>query len=83
MVNSAAYGFSQRRKRVYILARRNANWELSERLTSGIMSRAFPFNPVGNISYIDIPKDPFVATKDFNSEGSKTSPFFRCRCDGR
>ncbi len=75
VVNSAAYGFSQRRKRVYILARSNANWELSERLTSGIMSRAFPFNPVGNISYVDIPKDPFVATKDFNSEGSKTSPF--------
>ena len=75
VVNSAAYGFSQRRKLVYILARRNANWELSERLTSGIMSRAFPFNPVGNISYVDIPKDPFVATKDFNSEGSKTSPF--------
>ena len=75
VVNSAAYGFSQRRKRVYILARRNSNWELSERLTSGIMSRAFPFNPVGNISYVDIPKDPFVATKDFNSEGSKTSPF--------
>ena len=75
VVNSAAYGFSQRRKRVYILARRNANWELSERLTSGIMSRAFPFNPVGNISYVDIPKNPFVATKDFNSEGSKTSPF--------
>ena len=72
VVNSAAYGFSQRRKRVYILARRNANWELSERLT---MSRAFPFNPVANISYVDIPKDPFVATKDFNSEGSKTSPF--------
>lgn len=75
VVNSAAYGFSQRRKRVYILARRNANWKLSERLTSGIMSRAFPFNPVGNISYVDIPKDPFVATKDFNSERSKTSPF--------
>lgn len=75
VVNSAAYGFSQRRKRVYILARRNANWELLERLTSGIMSRAFPFNPVGNISYVDIPKDPFVATKDFNSERSKTSPF--------
>ena len=75
VVNSAAYGFSQRRKRVYILARRNANWELSERLTSGIMSRAFPFNLVGNISYVDIPKDPFVATKDFNSERSKTSPF--------
>ena len=75
VVNSAAYGFSQRRKRVYILARRNANWELSKRLTSGIMSRAFPFNPVGNISFVDIPKDPFVATKDFNSERSKTSPF--------
>lgn len=75
VVNSAAYGFSQRRKRIYILARRNANWVLSERLTSGIMSRAFPFNPVGNISYVDIPKDPFVATKDFNSERSKTSPF--------
>lgn len=75
VVNSAAYGFSQRRKRVYILARRNTNWKLSERLTSGIMSRAFPFNPVGNISYVDIPKDPFVATKDFNSERSKTSPF--------
>ena len=75
VVNSAAYGFSQRRKRVYILARRNANWVLSERLTSGIMSRAFPFNPVGNISYVDIPKDPFIATKDFNSERSKTSPF--------
>ncbi len=75
VVNSAAYGFSQRRKRVYILARRNANWELSARLFSGIMSRAFPFNPMGKISYIDIPKDPFVTTKEFNSERSKTSPF--------
>ena len=75
VVNSAAYGFSQRRKRVYILARRNVNWELSERLTAGIMSQSFPFNPVGNISYINIPKDPFVATKNFNSEKSKTSPF--------
>lgn len=77
VINSAEYGFSQRRKRVYILARfTGEEWRLDQQISSGLMARAFPIEePCAEaISYVDIPADPYVATRDFN-KGGKASPF--------
>lgn len=74
VVNSAEYGFSQRRKRIYIYAQRNAEWNLSDRLFGGVMSGAFPAVAKGKVHSLTIPPDPFDASQGFNS-GGKTSPF--------
>ena len=76
VVNSAEYGFPQRRKRVYIFAERNADWTIETRLQDGIMSRAFPMEVPGeeNIREVFVPEDPYDASENFNLTG-KTSPF--------
>lgn len=76
VVNSAEYGFSQRRKRVYIFAERNADWTIETRLQDGVMSRAFPMEAPGeeNIREVFVPEDPYDASENFNLTG-KTSPF--------
>lgn len=81
VVNSAEYGFSQRRKRIYIFAERNASWDLEMRLTDGVMSRAFPMVAPAEeeIRTIRIPADPYDASKSFNLVG-KVSPFLDAGC---
>lgn len=76
VVNSAEYGFPQRRKRVYIFAERNADWTIETRLQDGVMSRAFPIEAPGeeNIREVFVPEDPYDASENFNLTG-KTSPF--------
>ena len=77
VINSAEYGFSQRRKRTYILARfTGEEWNLTEQLSSGLMAQAFPIETpeADSIAYVDVPADPYVATRDFN-KGGKASPF--------
>ncbi len=74
VVNSAEYGFPQRRKRVYILAERNVKWDLKKRLLHGAMASAFPMEAPEAVSYVDIPADPYVASQSFNV-GGKISPF--------
>lgn len=76
VVNSAEYGFPQRRKRVYIFAERNADWTIETRLQNGVMSRAFPMEAPGeeNIREVFVPEDPYDASENFNLTG-KTSPF--------
>lgn len=76
VVNSAEYGFPQRRKRVYIFAERNADWTIKTRLQNGVMSRAFPMEAPGeeNIREVFVPEDPYDASENFNLTG-KTSPF--------
>ncbi|MCR5393170.1 MAG: DNA (cytosine-5-)-methyltransferase [Olsenella sp.] len=74
VVNSAEYGFPQRRKRVYILAERNTQWDLKERLLNGVMASAFPIEAPESVSYIDIPADPYVVSQSFNV-GGRLSPF--------
>lgn len=79
VVNSAEYGFPQRRKRVYIFAERNAEWNIRTRLLDGVMSRALPMddpNP-DEVNAVVIPKDPYDASEGFN-KGGKTSPFKEC-----
>lgn len=76
VVNSAEYGFPQRRKRVYIFAERNAGWTIETRLQDGVMSRAFPMEAPGEESTreVFVPEDPYDASENFNLTG-KTSPF--------
>ena len=75
VVNSAEYGFPQRRKRVYIYAERDAkDWDLLSRLSDGVMAGALPImEPVG-ARKVSIPKDAYVATQEFNANGG-ASPF--------
>ena len=70
VVNSAEYGYPQRRKRVYIFAERIAEeWDLEKRLSDGVMARALPIKPVVTTSKVSIPKDAYVATQKFNLSG--------------
>ncbi|WP_321970883.1 DNA (cytosine-5-)-methyltransferase [Paratractidigestivibacter sp.] len=87
VINSGEYGFPQRRKRTYILARLTGeDWNLSERLTSGVMAEAFPIEQPEEINYVDIPEDPYEATQSFNKGArAKVSPFMEAGImqDGR
>ncbi len=77
VVNSAEYGFPQRRKRVYMLARlKGEEWDLDARLTQGTLARAFPVRPVRpeDVAHVDVPEDPYVASQRFNL-GAAASPF--------
>jgi DNA-cytosine methyltransferase len=74
VVNSAEYGFPQRRKRIYIYAERNACWGATEHLTRGVMATAFPMNPPKQVDRVNIPLDPYEASQSFN-QGGKATPF--------
>lgn len=77
VVNSAEYGFPQRRKRTYIFACRTEDaWDLDRRLVDGLMAQAFPIvEPAPEeLGHVEVPSDPFVVTRDFN-RGGKASPF--------
>lgn len=76
VVNSAEYGFPQRRKRVYIYAELTSdNWNLEDRISSGILSAALPIVKPEAFSEVDIPGDPYIVTQSFNVGGKGKSPF--------
>lgn len=76
VINSAEYGFPQRRKRVYIYAELTSdNWNLKERVSSGILSSALPIAEPKTFSEFSIPSDPYEATRTFNVDGRGKSPF--------
>ena len=75
VVNSAEYGFPQRRKRVFIYAEKDAgDWNLEYRLTDGVIGRALPMKVPEKTSRVLIPDDAYLATQEFNV-GGKYSPF--------
>lgn len=77
VVNSAEYGASQRRKRVYIYAELTSQtWELEERLQDGVLAKALPIKDIDTICSFEIPNDPYETTKSFNI-GGKRSPFLK------
>lgn len=77
VVNSAEYGASQRRKRVYIYAELTPQtWELEERLQDGVLAKALPIKDIDTIHSFEIPNDPYETTKSFNI-GGKRSPFLK------
>lgn len=75
VVNSAEYGFPQRRKRVFIYAERDAGeWDLAHRIRHGLMAKALPIHEPMSYGELEIPEDPYVITREFNV-GGKASPF--------
>lgn len=75
VVNSAAYGFSQRRKRVYIFAVYNAKeWNLQEYASSGVLASAFPIKAPENIKEFRISSDTLHISENFGM-GLNKSPF--------
>ncbi len=75
VVNSAEYGFPQRRKRVYIYAEKDApTWGLPERARTGVMSSAFPVEVPEGARELDLQRDPYEITQAFSLAGKK-SPF--------
>ena len=81
VVNSAEYGFPQRRKRVYIYAEKDAVWDVEGRLVDGVMARALPIAELDGIGHVAIGDDPYEITNSWPA--SKVSPFMEagCCCD--
>ena len=76
VVNSAEYGFPQRRKRVYIFAELDAGeGNLVERIEHGVISSALPMLEAEKFETIDLPRDPYEVTQTFNVGGKGKSPF--------
>jgi len=80
VINAADYGMPQRRRRVYIFARRFAPVSSPENviLRDGIFARAFPVLDVAEIRRFSIPSDPYRASQDFGAP--KVSPFGTAGC---
>jgi DNA (cytosine-5)-methyltransferase 1 len=78
VVNSAEYGFPQRRIRVFIVARRKQAGKKDPKqiiLKSGILARALPVQSTENdVTEIDLTEDADVISSKFN-KGSDKSPF--------
>ncbi len=76
VVNSAEYGFPQRRIRVFIVARLNAPVsEPSEFiLKDSVLARALPISSASALTEVVINADAELLTKNFNV-GGKQSPF--------
>lgn len=75
VVNSAEYGFSQRRKRVYIFAEKTGDkLNLKNRFTGGVMAKAFPFKLNEDICELEIDKNPIANSEGFGI-GDKQSKF--------
>ena len=75
VINSAEYGFPQRRKRVYLFAEKTEeHWDLDKRLDDGVMAQAFPVKEVEYVSEFKIAADPFANSESFGI-GCKTSWF--------
>ena len=73
VINSAEYGFSQRRKRVYVFAELTPkHWDLEQRVQHGVLSSAFPIKPVAEdaFGHVTLPEDPYVVTQSFNVNGA-------------
>lgn len=78
VVNSAEYGFPQRRKRVYIYAERDADWDVVGRIADGVMANALPIEDAIDVSEFDIANDPYYITQTWESR--KVSPFLEAGC---
>lgn len=75
VVNSAEYGFPQRRKRVFIYAELDADiWDLEHRIRHGVMARALPIHEPLTYRAVDVSAEPYEITQSFN-RGGKASSF--------
>lgn len=75
VVNSAEYGYPQRRKRVYIFCELiSEQIELSDRLENGVMAHAFSALYADKKTELDVLPDPYENSASFGI-GKKVSPF--------
>lgn len=74
VINAAEYGFPQRRKRVFIYAQRQANWDINTELTKGVLGESFPCHPAGSMQSFTLAPDPYDVSRGFG-RGQKTTPF--------
>lgn len=78
VVNSADYGFPQRRIRVFIVATRidiaNFGQPSEVLLTSGVLARSLPVTELTGLSDFHLHEDAEIISTEFNLGGSK-SPF--------
>lgn len=75
VVNSAEYGFPQRRKRVYIFCEKDAgDSDLTERMRRGVMAKAFPAVYPDEMTELDVLPDPYENSTRFGV-GRKVSQF--------
>lgn len=76
VVNSAEYGFPQRRIRVFIVARLGAPVPQPENylIEKGVLARALPATKTGPLTAVSIAKDATEVSDQFNI-GGKQSPF--------
>ena len=75
VINSAEYGFPQRRKRVYIFCEKDVNEvDLEERMKQGVMAKAFPAVYPEEMSEVEVFSDPYESSVHFGI-GQKTSQF--------
>ena len=75
VVNSAEYGFPQRRKRVYIFCEKDASdADLTERMRRGVMAKAFPAVYPDEMAELDVLPDPYENSTRFGV-GQKVSQF--------
>lgn len=66
VVNSAEYGFPQRRKRVYIFCEKGAGKvDLVDRMHNGVMAKAFPAIYPDEMSELDVLPDPYENSTRF------------------
>lgn len=73
VVNAADYGFPQRRRRVFILARRSETRPLDVLMADGVLPRALPL-VLGGVTEGRIEGEPWEITEAFNAAGGD-SPF--------
>ena len=82
VVNSADYGFPQRRKRVFILAEHNASWGEGKAVLEreGVFARALPIHALEGLEIIDLGEgDLSDITDSFNTQkGDTPTPFHNC-----
>ena len=78
VINAADYGFPQRRKRVFIVAKRDFEEVTSPQqylVRDGILARSFPVQAMSEEPKpVEIGCDPVVSSEGFNSAGRR-SPF--------
>lgn len=75
VVNSADYGFPQRRKRVFIFAEKTGNaWDFAGRVVDGILADALPIREPVDLRYFDINSNPYEVSQNFGI-GARSSPF--------
>jgi DNA (cytosine-5)-methyltransferase 1 len=77
VVNSADFGFPQRRKRVFVFAHKKSLRRFENSPTNSILNKAFPIAGHENLHEVTIDSDPASLSKKFGRNASK-SVFQNC-----